>query len=121
MLLKTLKSIVRPKKQTEPFELAPSDLARLRDLRSHPHWDTYLKLLDKLTSFLAEDMLNTSDVQAVLHYRSAILGVRRAGTLVDELIKADEAKDARQRDREHTRRNLDESRAIATFGTPYWG
>lgn len=124
MLLRKIKSIIRPKKrgpQDLPYELTPSEMARLIEIRGHPHWDIYLSLLDKLSSFLAEDMLRADSAENVLFYRSYLLGLRRAGTIVDEIIQRNEAKDARIRESEDVRNWLrDESIAAATFGTPYW-
>lgn len=118
-MFKKIREILSPKQPTHnPYNLKDSELAALTELRSHPHWKYYIHLLDTLTTFLHEDMLASEDANLPF-YRAQILGVRRAGTIVDELIQQEKAKDARTRERSNTD-GRDESRKLAAFGTPYW-
>ena len=118
-MLKKLREFIHPPQSTGlPFNLKPAELARVKELRGHPHWPIFLGLLDKLTTLSAEDMLQASTTEAVLHYRSYILGIRRAGTVVDEMITGEKANDAR---RNETRRGTtDDARRLALYGSPYY-
>ena len=118
-MFKKLRELIRPKEGILPFDLTPSELHALKEIRSHPQWGQYLSFLDKLTTFYGESMLQATKSEDVLFYRSYILGLRRAGTVVDELIKEEEARDARRKSGP-TDLDLTIKRAAATYGTPYF-
>ena len=120
-MLRKIRDIIHPKKSTSnPYGLSDAEFGRLKELTTHPQWTSYQEFLDKLCSFLVEDMLAAQEDRSVLFYRAYISGLRRAGTIVDELKAGEKAKDARSNlDTERAERARDQ-RDIATFGTGFY-
>lgn len=121
MLLK-LKQLLNPEKPTSlPLNLRQEQLTQLATLRSYSEWEEYEALLDRLITYHNESLLLDRSEDNIHFQRGYIAALRRAGTIIDELIRSQEGKDA-----ERTRRELrsDQHRAeqqrLATFGTPYW-
>lgn len=120
-MLRKIKDLVHPPKPTKlPYGLKDSEYSKLKELVSHPHWKDYTSLLDTLATFLTEDMLSSSTTEAVMFYRSYIIGIRRAGTIVDEIIQNKEATDARSRPDPGRMARTAGERRNATYGTPFW-
>jgi len=122
MLIRKIKEILKPPPSTGiPLNITAGELERLKELRSSKGWQDYVRLLDRLSTLYGETLLGKSDNAEVHFYRGSILALRRAGTIIDEITRTMEGKDAESRKREHdstVRRELQQR--LATYGTPFW-
>lgn len=101
-----------------PYELTDHEIAGLRDLRRLEEWEIFLTALDRRTVLVGEGMITARDTVALHEARGVIMGLRIAGTLVDEILKSDTIrKDADERRRSN---ESDAGRRIAaaTINTP---
>ena len=122
MLLRKIKEILNPpKSQDTPLSLTKGDIAKLKSLRGALGWKEYQALLDRLAALYGEQLLGKSDNNEIHFLRGSILALRRAGTIVDEIIQHMEGKDA-ERDRRAAddERRTELARRLATYGTPFW-
>ena len=91
-----------------------------KTLYTTPEWPTYIELLDFLCKLYAEQLLSRNLVSEDVHYlRGYISGIRRAGTLIDEIIHQENqsgADDARER----AERRAAERAKLALYGTNWY-
>lgn len=121
-LIQSIRNLLNPPKPTGiPFALHPEEFAILRELTTHEAWPTYQALLDKLITFHAEQLLATDADNEVHRQRGFILGLRKAGTLVTELIRQQEYEDVRRTKLDRGASSRDTERALAYYGTRYGG
>lgn len=124
-LFKRLAEIISPVAPQEtvagfqiPFDLSPPQWDRLKALREHPDWPLFLRALDETTIFAGEAMVSGAKDESLHFYRGMVLGLRKAGTLLDEAVQHEQQwkNDAAQR----TRRREPGDRNFALFGSPGW-
>ncbi len=118
---RTIREILTPPIPTDvpvlPFNLTRDDLRQLGDLRDTPEFSIFLELLDTVAIFYGEQLLVTTDYDRLLDLRGTINGLRRAGTLIDDLQTQDKQRNARP----NASRPDPDSRARALVSTPFWG
>lgn len=119
-MIKKIRDILKPKPITNPYGLKDGQIAKLKGLSTNTAFKDFQELLDSLCTLLAEGLLLESD-EANLHMtRGYILGLRRAGTIVDEIINSLESADVGQRRDAAREQRERERRRLATFGTGFW-
>jgi len=121
LFIKIRTKLFPPKPSGLPYNLKPSDLIALKNLHASADWPIYQSLLDTLVNFHAEQMLSAADTAEVHRLRGLILGLRKAGTLVTEIIRQQEYEDARRSASERTDPDRVSEQRLALFGTPYAG
>ncbi len=120
--LRSLRALLWPPAHTGmPMNLSASSLAALKALHSQAAWQEYLSLLDSAISLYAEQLLASDNDAEVHRLRGLILGLRKAGTLVTELIRQQEYEDARRTKLNAGAAERDAARAADLFGTRYGG
>ncbi len=120
--LRSLRALLWPPVQTGmSMNLSASSLAALKTLHSHESWPAYLALLDSAINLYAEQLLVSDNDAEVHRLRGLILGLRKAGTLVTELIRQQEYEDARRTKLDTGATNRNAARAADLFGTRYGG
>jgi hypothetical protein len=102
-----------------PYELDEADIDNLEGLSFTKEWDFYTKLLDNDIHIQAEKLL-TVQPEYVERTRGFISGLRRAGTIIDQLLTEQEQKNARRRQREHSAEREQSHRRAVTYGSPFW-
>jgi len=121
-LLISIRDRLFPKKPSGlPYNLKPSELIALKNLHASADWPIYQSLLDTLVNFHAEQMLSAADTAEVHRLRGLILGLRKAGTLVTEIIRQQEYEDARRSTSERTAADRDHERQLALYGSYFGG
>ena len=118
--LRSLHTMLFPPARTAlPLNLSASALASLRYLHSQEQWSDYLKMLDSAINLYAEQLLST-DVDAEVHrLRGLILGLRKAGTLVTELIRQQDYEDGRKQQLASAPAGAAADRTADLYGTRY--
>jgi len=102
------------------FEMTQADIANLKVLRSYDEWQQYQDLLDVVCKLYAEQMLVESNSEKLHYLRGLVSGIRRAGTLIDE-IKLQETRRGADDARRDADRELGERRAnLALYGTDFY-
>lgn len=120
--LRTLHDLLWPPARTGlALNLSASSLASLKVLHSQDAWQEYLALLDSAINLYAEQLLASDNDAEVHRLRGLILGLRKAGTLVTELIRQQEYEDARRTRIDTGATERSASRAADLFGTRYGG
>lgn len=115
-MLRKIADFLNPKSIERPYGLSAERVAQLRSLRSHPNWKTYVDLLDNLIMMYAEALLASNNHAEQNFYRGTVVGIRKCGLIIDEILKAEEPneKNARTDATQHKRA---EQRALATWGS----
>ena len=108
-----------PLEQRKPF-LSPADTRQLELLTRHDGWDVLLRLIDRRTTLLGEEILFTPDIDRVLHLRGQVLGLREAATLVDKSLRQGEDFDAYRTRRDIDGTDIDRRTQLATYGTEFF-
>jgi hypothetical protein len=120
-MIKKIKDILKPPKTAHnPYGLKDGQIAQLKTLIARSEWKEFQSLLDLLCTFLAEGLLLELDERVIHQTRGYILGLRRAGTLVDEISTALEATDARERRDSIAEQRARERQQLAAYGTDFW-
>jgi len=101
-----------------PLGLSPSEWDVLKDLRTSAEWEIFVKALDESAKFTGEALLGASTNESLHFYRGMVQGLRKAGTLLDELKASEDAHLNEQR--KHLPRDTSSARAVATYGSPAW-
>lgn len=78
---------------------------------------TFQEALDATIILQGEKLLATSDAFSLARLQGVLLGLRRAGTLVAEVLQSEQHAAA---DRKPAGRDTASARRISTFGTPAW-
>ena len=104
-----------------PLDLSSDEIDALSAIPS-ASWTVYLQALDKLTTLESETLLSSRDSALLNETRGLILGLRRAGTLVDEiLIKVKEVHAFNDKLRTNAAlRAAAEHRVAALYGSSAW-
>lgn len=113
-----------PQVQTTPpenmFGLGDAEILSLAELRATEEWPIFLKVLDCQSTLYGEAMLASVSVEKMWEMRGYILGLRRAGILVDEILqkqKESKTEDERRRSQQF---RANDHRATALYGTASW-
>ena len=124
-VFKRISEILRPEKLAEtpsawqiPLGLSPTEWDTLKDLRASDEFAIFQKALDESVKFTGEALLGASTNESLHFYRGLIHGLRKAGTLLDELKQSEDAYLNEQR--KHLPRDDSSARRVATFGSPAW-
>lgn len=119
-MFRSVWEILNPKQPKRIFDLTDAEVRQLRELRSTEEWRTFLKVLDMQSTMEGEGMLATMDATAMWLSKGRILGLRKAGFLIDEIIaKETEIQKDNERRRFAAEHATDHVRT-ATYGTPSW-
>lgn len=103
-----------------PLGLSDAEVAALRALRSDDGYAVFLKALDGIIRLQSEGLLRPSARSATVHFqRGQIAGLVRAGTLVDEVVKADDDRTAVRAEAERRKRDAAAGRAAALYASPF--
>ena len=118
--LRSLRALLWPPVRTGlTFNLSASSLASLKALHAQEEWSDYLNLLDSAINLYAEQLLATDSDAEVHRLRGFILGLRKAGTLVTELIRQQDYEDARKQQLVAGATDRDADRDADLYGTRY--
>lgn len=95
-------------KKENPFAFSEREERAFAALSHSPEWRIYAEVLDKFCTLYAEEALAADATNR--DYRAGFAsGIRRAGTLVDEILQKRDADERAERDRgklEHKRAEL---------------
>ena len=125
-LFRKIKDIVSPPRSTLteqefvlPYGLKTSEWARIKTLPSDEAFKTYQNVLDELVKFNGESILQISNVESLNYLRGFVAGLRKAGTVIDEISIAERNHDRAKRDARDAgaRRSFDGGEF---FGTPHF-
>lgn len=126
-MFKSLKEFFKPEKPSSteqgfhlPYKLSNSDYQSLRRLSAMDEWDVYRRTLDEIIKLRGEALLASNDDATIHMHRGFILGLRKAGLLVDEMEFAEQGHLKQERRRNDARSTDEGQRQVATFGSPAW-
>lgn len=118
--LRTLRTYLFPPTRTGlPLNVTATQLVDLKTLHSQEAWASYQSLLDSAINLYAEQLLATSEDAEVHRLRGLILGLRKAGTLVTEIIRQQDFEDGQRNHTDSTGADRAAERATALYGTRY--
>ena len=121
-LFRRIRDWLKPPPQTGlPLSLTQGDFNALRRLRGMEEYDVFLKVLDDRLKFIGDSLLASTDAYTDGLLKGQALGLKRAGTLVDEILLTQEHKvesERRQNDARDAR--AESSRKLGLYGTPAW-
>lgn len=104
-----------------PFDqLTPVEVRQLKDLRTTDEWKTFLKVLDIQSTMEGEGMLATMDATQMWLSKGRILGLRKAGFLIDEILLKETEKQKENERRRYNAGHANEHIAATLYGTPSW-
>lgn len=120
-IFRKIRDILQPQPQLQrPFGLFAEQTQKLAELRLEDGWQVFQEVLDASVNINAEALLATRDAYSDTYLKGVITGLRKAGTLVDEIIAKTE-ENARAADRTAIRNQPSPiARVAATYGTPAW-
>lgn len=100
---------------------APSaaTVQRLKALLVDDNFAAYLEVLDQQSKLYTEKLLST-DARAEFN-KGMVLGLRWAARIAEELVKAEEAKDARANQQRSAEAVRAQQRRSAVFASPWFG
>lgn len=102
------------------YGLKRTQVPRLADLRAHNDWPLFMAALDNECNILGEAMLAARGDEAVNLTRGQVLGLRRALTLVDEIIAKEEEIARTLADRASIDARRADATTTALYASPYW-
>lgn len=100
------------------YDLTDEQVERLHQLTKQPGWAIFMSLIDRHTSYLAEQLLN-GDLDTLLETRGAIKGFRESAYLVVNILQAKEQRDAKRREQLDADRRRAERRDAYSRFTPF--
>jgi hypothetical protein len=119
-MFRKLWDMLHPKEEKRVFGLTDVEVRALKDLRATDEWQVFLKVLDMQSTMEGEGMLATMDATQMWLSKGRILGLRRAGFLIDEiLLKETETRKTDERRRFNEQHATDHVKS-ALYGTPAW-
>jgi hypothetical protein len=119
-MFRKLWDMLHPKEEKRVFGLTDVEVRALKDLRATDEWQVFLKVLDMQSTMEGEGMLATMDATQMWLSKGRILGLRRAGFLIDEiLLKETETQKDNERRRYSAEHATDHVKS-ALYGTPAW-
>lgn len=110
-----------PEKFVLPYDLKPEEFSQLRTLRHAEEWASFQRVLDEVVKLNGEILLVGKGDESLHFYRGLIHGIRKAATLIDEIIAAQtlhESEERKRKDAGNPRSNR--TNALNTFGTSNW-
>lgn len=120
MMLTKLKDLFKRRESVGlPYGLTASQVAALKSLRTYPEWSVYQDLLDLIITIHMEQSLIAPEQRH--HLADMVLGLRKAGSVIDEILYQVE-QDSEHADRRSSRdRSAKQQRTkLSTFGTGFW-
>ena len=109
-----------PESSRPKYDLSEEDFKYLELLRDKKEFEVYLKAVDRQANFIADGLLASQDSYNDTLQKGILLGLRKAGTLVDEILQ--QRHHAAESKRRRTDRGPDQlQRTAALFGSPAWG
>lgn len=104
-----------------PYDLTEGQWRSLQSLAAQDEWDVWTETLDAAVNSIGEALLAADDTERVHFFRGYIQGLRKAGSLIDEIRYKEEAH--AENERKRTERSEPDAlqRAAALLGTPAWG
>jgi hypothetical protein len=107
--------------QAHPLDLSEKQVNALRSLRTNDDYAVFLKALDAYAKLQSDGLLRPSARNATVHYlRGHIAGLIKAGTLVDEVVKAYDDRATAERESERRKRGRSAGRGAALYGSSFW-
>ena len=104
-----------------PYGLKPEEFSRLRTLRSSEEWTSFSSVLDEVVKLNGEILLAGGKNKQLHFQRGLIHGIRKAATLIDEIIAAQTLHDEQERKRKDAgNTSSTRNRTFTTFGSPNW-
>jgi len=89
-IFRSLKDFLKPRPPAgKPYGLTTDKIERLKALRSNSNWSVYAELLDTITTMYAEAILISGKHSDQDLNRGIVLGIRKAGLVIDELMRAE--------------------------------
>lgn len=121
MMLRKIRDIFRPPQPSgHPFGLTAPQVEALKRLSLEDDYHVWQDALDACVKLTSEQLLAAGDAFHLAKLQGTLLGLRRAGTLVDEVLQH-EAHASAERSRINSKPAVnDAARRLATFGTPAW-
>lgn len=119
-MFRKLWNFLHPKQEQRLFGLTDVEVRALRDLRATDEWKIYLKVLDLQSIMEGEAMLATMDATQMWLSKGRILGLRRAGFLIDEILLKETETQTNNERRRHNAEHATDHIKSATYGTPAW-
>jgi len=117
-IFRTFKDFLRPRPPTgKPYNLTLDKIERLKALRTNPSWVVYSELLDTITTMYAEAILTAEKRHEQDLNRGIVLGIRKAGLIIDELIKAEKEQANLNARRESGHADNRLRQRLSTFGS----
>lgn len=107
-------------KDYEPWKLEPHEIDALRTLRHTDEWAVFLKVLDTQSILYGEDLIATMDANRMWMLKGHILGIRKAGILVDEILKSEQEKAKKDERRRSNAGHEHDHELTALINTPGW-
>jgi len=100
--------------------LAPGEVSQIAELRHEPHWQTYLDALDSAAILYGEAILQSRDAAVIHELRGTVIGLRKAATIVDEILHRRDELDRVNQSRDELAQRREGRRDAALYGTPAW-
>lgn len=101
------------------LNLTPQELNALRELSISPEYRIWQEALDRRSILVSEKLLTAGDAFRLAQLQGTLLGLRLAGTLVDEALQQ-ETNAANERSRQPHKRDRDAALRNTAYGTPAW-
>jgi len=101
---------------TLPFGLTPAKWRSLKNLTMEDGWEVYLEVLDEVAKLNGDRILQSSDAAALHFLRGHVAGLRKAGTTIKEIERA-EKRHISEKERIANVRTRDPS---SLYGSPGW-
>lgn len=119
-LFEIIDRIRRPSQPMLPFGgLTEEDIKLLELLATKREYRAFIKALDCRSHIIADSLLSSPDAYHDTLRKGTLIGLRTAGTLVDEILA--QRKHASQSERSRLDRSPDLlQRTAATYGSPAW-
>ena len=114
-------SLFRPSPAPEsPLGLTREQIHLLGVLKNTEEWGVYLEALARLVNIESEVLLSSQDAYHDTLRKGILLGLRRAASLVDEILTKAEQNEQQRNRAEQRREYADSIRKFALYGTPAW-
>ncbi len=98
--------------------LTTQEVGLLKEFRDHDGYEVYMKALDRVINIQAEVILSAREDAIVHESRGQVLGLRRAASLIDEILFQE---DASRRQSERVEPERPDPRDTSLYGTSAWG
>ena len=119
-LFRRIADILKPKDEKRLFGLSDAEIRALKDLRGLDEWRVFLKVLDMQSTMEGEGMLASMDATATWLHKGRILGLRKAGFLIDEILQKESEKQVNDERRRYNEQHATDHVTAALYGTAAW-